>query len=75
MDFDSRVHLSFVQCEHLRFLVLDPSQERVKEKVSYNLVAVGTVGDPPYLGLSMLPFSKQVPIFCWVDRQEFPVVG
>ena len=68
-------HLSFVQCEQVKFR----PKKNVKIKVCHNVVAVGTVGRgggtvPCGAHLSSFavlwfPDSKQVPIYCWADRE------
>ena len=47
-------------------------------KVSHGLATVGAVGamGPMYFTLRLLPYPflirKNVPIYCWVDRESFP---
>ena len=66
------------------------SINKVKVKVSHSLIAVGQWGleshcilgtadkggahPSPFAALSF-PNSKKVPIFCWVDRESFPVAA
>ena len=67
---------------YCKIISLDAAMKMVK--VSHSIVTVGAVGArgplyllehsyPSLLTVSSFPESKQVPIYCWVDRESFPV--